>query len=312
MQVKCSCGKVLEVPDRLAGTSLKCPTCGKVFTAGAGSVVGASGVGKITVTCSCGKRLSAPARLAGKKVKCPACGAIVDVPGATTQDKPGFELDTPREQQGVEDEQYDLARPKCPQCGAFLEEGAQFCVACGTHLATGAHYESLDAEDARQAKRDHARSGLVVAIAVAAVLVAGGVTFAVWWFGLREKPQSANSGGSKVSAGSQTDKANAGTESPKAAPGDKQKLHTPPLKRSSDEGYLQTTAYAPWRANAKIRRLEVERAIQYYKTDKGALPKSLDELKKVYPFPDPPAETEYIYDPKTGKVDVGRIRDRAR
>src|SRR5580704_8997042 len=44
----------------------------------------------ISLSCTCGKVLKAKDEMAGKRAKCPACGAVLRVPGAPAEDKPGY------------------------------------------------------------------------------------------------------------------------------------------------------------------------------------------------------------------------------
>jgi RsiW-degrading membrane proteinase PrsW (M82 family) len=44
----------------------------------------------ISLPCTCGKVLKAKEEMAGKRAKCPACGAVLRVPGAPEEDKPGY------------------------------------------------------------------------------------------------------------------------------------------------------------------------------------------------------------------------------
>ena len=79
MQVTCSCGKVLNVPDTLAGKTARCPACKKILQM-PGEAPAAPVPSRIMVTCSCGKKLAAPVSAAGKKVLCPKCNQELAVP----------------------------------------------------------------------------------------------------------------------------------------------------------------------------------------------------------------------------------------
>jgi hypothetical protein len=78
MQFKCSCGKMLKIPDAMAGKKGKCPGCAKVFTAPASAT--AQSADKITFQCYCGSTLAVPASGAGKRIRCPSCKEAVHVP----------------------------------------------------------------------------------------------------------------------------------------------------------------------------------------------------------------------------------------
>ena len=205
MQVTCSCGKVLNVPENLAGKSGRCPACKKIFQM-PGAPPAVPLPSRITVTCSCGKKLAAPATAAGKKVLCPKCSKELTVPGGaakpssvaaggskrsapvitpmpppasyassapTAPRRPApapredltFDVEAappeppkpallPADSAGghAEREEYGLSKPKCPNCKADMPRGAQFCVECGTALATGAKIHGAAAPTAKTKK----------------------------------------------------------------------------------------------------------------------------------------------------------------
>ena len=80
MQVKCSCGKLLEIPDILAGKKARCPACKNVLSIPAGQAAQTGGSQMVMMECSCGKRLRAPVTAAGNTVRCPACNTELTVP----------------------------------------------------------------------------------------------------------------------------------------------------------------------------------------------------------------------------------------
>ena len=103
MQITCQCGRLLNVPDTLAGKQARCPACKNVFKveAPAGSpkppAAPPAPAGKVVFSCTCGRTLSAPAAFAGRKILCPACSHELVVPAspATTATPPPPEKDTP-------------------------------------------------------------------------------------------------------------------------------------------------------------------------------------------------------------------------
>ncbi|MGO8705734.1 MAG: hypothetical protein ACLQVA_18170 [Candidatus Brocadiia bacterium] len=224
MQVTCSCGKILNVPEKLAGKTARCPTCKKIL-----QMPGAPAAGplpsRITVTCSCGKKLAAPANAAGKKVLCPKCNKELTVPAPARKPsspvikpmpppasyasapapaaprKPApapkedlaFAIEAPppepampepliavsRTSGAAEKDEYGLGNPKCPSCKADMPHGAQFCVECGTALATGTKIKS--AAPASKIKKkfeldDETRKKLIYG--VIALIVIGVL---IWW-----------------------------------------------------------------------------------------------------------------------------------
>jgi hypothetical protein len=170
MQVKCDCGKTLNVPDTLAGKSARCPGCSKVFKV-PGAAAAAAPMGKLQFECGCGKKLSAPVSAAGRKIACPGCSKELIVPkpaggagasAAKPASKPAapppkaagdddLSLDDapppadppkaapPAEPEPAKEEggMYGVATTKCPSCKAELEAGSQFCTGCGTNISTG-------------------------------------------------------------------------------------------------------------------------------------------------------------------------------
>ena len=195
MQVTCSCGKVLNVPEMLAGKTARCPACKKTLQVPGAAPAGPA-ASRIMMECSCGQKLAVPAASAGKKVLCPKCRKELTVPGpakkpssvppgpasaeAGERGAPGitpvqgpasyaaaparprkpaaapaealsFDIEAPLPEPpqpkqsptdlaggDAEKAEYGLGRPRCPNCKAELPHAAQFCVECGTALATGA------------------------------------------------------------------------------------------------------------------------------------------------------------------------------
>jgi uncharacterized membrane protein YvbJ len=50
---------------------------------------------------------------------------------------------------GADKDEYGLSQPKCPNCKVDMPRGAQFCVECGTALATGAKIQGAAASAAK-------------------------------------------------------------------------------------------------------------------------------------------------------------------
>ncbi|MBI4614309.1 MAG: hypothetical protein HY720_11915 [Planctomycetes bacterium] len=103
IQVTCTCGRTLSIPDEFAGKKIECAMCGaKVPVPAPGAPAGlvapmpaapgaprpaASGPGpapapgaSISVLCACGQKLTVPAVMAGRSGRCPKCGAAVTIP----------------------------------------------------------------------------------------------------------------------------------------------------------------------------------------------------------------------------------------
>jgi hypothetical protein len=146
IEVACSCGKSLQVPDQLAGKKVKCPACETPLAVPASAV--AAGDAPIRVRCECGKTLAVPARLAGKKIKCPGCEQPVSVPlGEPAREKSGQPAsdgdDGLSDVDGVAsllDEanlKASATGRRCPDCRADMQPDDVICVNCGFNTETG-------------------------------------------------------------------------------------------------------------------------------------------------------------------------------
>lgn len=318
MQVKCACGKLLKVPDSAAGKSVKCPECARVLkipaaSRASGGAPAASVAGKITVVCSCGKRLAAPAVAAGKRVRCPACKAEITVPAA--QAAPGSEMDDPAfalDMSGFEppsppsgDEagnEYAVSTPRCPSCKAELEAGAQFCVACGTHLGSGTHVEGVNLDEVQQKRSERKKGPFIIGGVIAAVIAVTVVTlcfvrpnvdfsFFTSLFESDEEPVPSS-------------------EPPPPARSGPPKLGATRIERHGDEGYGNILIRAPTRARAKMNTLAGNQAIQAFEADHGRFPESLEELKQDgYELAELQTGLRYEYDKATGTLKVVSEKD---
>jgi hypothetical protein len=102
----------------------------------------------------------------------------------------------PEDSPGGEEEkaEYGLGSAKCPNCKANLAQGSQFCVECGTALATGAKMKSAAALGTT--KKGVQVDGEMVKKIVAGVVVAAAIAFGGWrvyktFYGRRVAPPSA-------------------------------------------------------------------------------------------------------------------------
>jgi len=184
MQVTCSCGKLLNVPDTLAGKNVRCPGCKKVFKA-EGVVAPATPPGKVAFACSCGRKLTAPVAAAGKKVACPACNKELVVPGAPPAAAPKLApaaapvFAPPPKDKDDGSGLYALSKPHCPSCKAEMEANAQFCIQCGTNLATGGKVQQADAQQQKAKSAALSPKTKMIFIGVGAVALIGGA-LGVW------------------------------------------------------------------------------------------------------------------------------------
>jgi len=78
---------------------------------------------------------------------------------------------------GEERGEYAVAGYKCPNCKASLEVGAQFCVECGTNLATGGKMDAAKADDIKSKKKLDRKTMMLIGGAIAGLIVIGALTF---------------------------------------------------------------------------------------------------------------------------------------
>ncbi len=322
MQIKCPCGKRLQVPDSAAGKRVKCPSCRKVLEIPAAaavpppapSVAPGADSEKLVVVCSCGTKMAVPVSAAGKRVRCPKCKETMDIPappaadefGVAVGSEPGddFELDfnageTPSPGASAAGEgdgnEYGIAAPKCPNCGRALDPGAQFCIGCGTHLGSGSKVDGIDVDAIQQEKQRRKKTKIVVASVIGAVVVVFGVSAAlivprVNWESLKfweskSGPKSSDSGskgGDKTGEGQQSIQ----------------------IEKKGDEDYLTFLIRGPARQELKLALASTQQAVAAFEIDKGRFPASVDELQQeMGTLAELPDGTEYAIDPETGTVD---------
>ena len=278
MQIKCKCGKLLKIPESFAGKNAKCPACGKVLRVPAAP----SGASKIIVTCECGKRLSAPASAAGKRVRCPGCGAEIVVPPAESPaaaaQSSGLELDYGSKADADEpdipqEDMFGVAGTTCPNCGAAMEPGSQFCVECGTSIATGAKTGGVDAEKVEKEKKTDRKTVFIIGGAVAAVVVVLGVTlFFVPFKRILGRDSTRDSAASGDTGG---------LPPPPAERQDNTTPRTGRVEREQSSSYLGTLVQAHRHADSKTKIIQVEHSIKAFQATEGRLPKDLKELEEA-------------------------------
>ena len=107
VQIKCQCGKSLNIPDAMVGKAVKCPGCSSVLKvpAKAGPSTGASTA----------RPAAAPSASASRAV--PASGGLDDL-----FDEEGFST---------------TVVAVCPSCAAEMAAGAVLCTKCGFHREHG-------------------------------------------------------------------------------------------------------------------------------------------------------------------------------
>lgn len=290
MQVTCSCGKLLNVPDTLAGRNVRCPGCKKVFKA-EGAAAPATPA-KITFSCPCGRKLTAPLIAAGKRVSCPACNKDLMVPeAAPAAPKPpaaapavaaaaaaaGKDKD---EGSGL----YTLAKPKCPNCKAELDVNAQFCVQCGTNLSTGSKVQKVETQKQDAATVAISPKVKLIFIGVGAVVVIG-AALGIWL---------------ALSKGSKAKQAQPRTSTTDASKDEKKELGI--------ADYVPFVVRQPKAVKVQMDKLAARQSVEAFRAQSGRLPKSREELEQAgYALPKLPDGQDYDYNPNTGEFEAYQL-----
>jgi hypothetical protein len=333
IQIKCSCGKLLGVPEKLAGKQVKCPDCGAPVRVPAGQPPEP----RVQVVCTCGAFFQAPARLKGKSVKCPKCGGLTEV--------------APQDDEEESSSTYGVATNRCVHCGVDLQAGTVLCMRCGTNQQTGQQMQQA-AEQPRQAS---ARAAVPVKAVVG--ILAGVVVLAVgyWLFAGRggskpaasqpaappsagQTPAAKPSGVESKPAAAQAPAAAAATPSaalPPAAPAasvpaspsvasvQPAPAAAPPPVRDppgqvvepkkvfgdDSEWVLERYVYAPHRAKDRVALEMAQKSINMFEMAEGRKPASLKEVVDKGYGPLNPVEDglELGMDANTGKAVLYRV-----
>jgi predicted Zn finger-like uncharacterized protein len=115
----------------------------------------------------------------GKKVKCPACAHLFVVAtvikttlAKETSPKPASRKPAAPSAapQDDDDAPFEIAGATCGGCGAKLDPAAQFCVDCGTYVATGAKLE-VEAATGKKEKASRKKTMLIVSAVVLGVII---------------------------------------------------------------------------------------------------------------------------------------------
>jgi predicted RNA-binding Zn-ribbon protein involved in translation (DUF1610 family) len=172
IQLTCSCGKRLRVPDNAAGKRAKCPACGKVgivpspvmAATVAGGAPAASAAPHheeedvmVRFWCGCGTYLQALSRYVGRDVRCPRCGSVRSIPAVDEDEGSNGHA------HGLEARRlrFDAAHQRRPEPLDVAQEYA---------------------EEKPKRKR---RSAWPWVIALLLLLLLGGGGFSAWYFWLR-------------------------------------------------------------------------------------------------------------------------------
>lgn len=136
IKTSCSCGKVIQAPDNLAGKSVKCPGCSKPV-----KVPGAAPASKSAATA---KPAPAPAKPATASkpgaVAKPAVSAKAPAKPAAPKPaavaKPAASFAAKKPVKDFDIEEMEVAA-RCPKCQVNISPTDVICTGCGTNLKTG-------------------------------------------------------------------------------------------------------------------------------------------------------------------------------
>lgn len=115
IKLKCSCGQVLSIPDKMAGKTGKCPKCKKEI------------------------KVPTPKQKAAHKQKAAPKPQSAGVAGGA---QAGGGLDSLFEEAGL----TQKTGPTCPQCMAEVKPGTVLCTSCGFHLESGERLTGADVQ----------------------------------------------------------------------------------------------------------------------------------------------------------------------
>ncbi|MCA9133878.1 MAG: hypothetical protein KDA45_12015 [Planctomycetales bacterium] len=138
IQLKCSCGHLLKVPDKFAGKTGKCPQCQKAIKIPAAT----SGSAKRPAGAA-----AAPA--AGAKATSPAASKVPA--GKAPAGKGGSKAATAAQASDGWDALFDevgltkKSGPVCPKCAAGIKPGAVVCTQCGFQFESGENLVGFEA-----------------------------------------------------------------------------------------------------------------------------------------------------------------------
>jgi alkanesulfonate monooxygenase SsuD/methylene tetrahydromethanopterin reductase-like flavin-dependent oxidoreductase (luciferase family) len=120
----------------------------------------------VHVACpGCAKALKVSDASVGKKCKCPGCGLIFPVQAPAAPPPPPPEQDVP----------FEIAAATCSRCGTKLDPAAQFCVGCGTYVATGTQVNA-EALSGKKAKASRKKTALIISAVVFVIAALAAVT----------------------------------------------------------------------------------------------------------------------------------------
>ena len=277
----------------------------------------------ISVKCSCGKVLSIPDSLAGQKVKCPQCsqpvlagGGPAKTPSASSGLGP-MQKDGPKGKGG---QGPKIPKPKCKRCGHEMELAALVCVACGLNQSTG---ESVAGFDGQVKKEKGAGFSLPkdkrIIIAVAVVVLAGGA-FAAFHF-LNKGKKAAPAAPAPAAPAPAVPAKPPEAKPPEAKPEEQpaaaeakapvmEKVEAKPIIGASGEWFFDSVLKSPLRTQDKMILTATQQAVDAFKAEKGALPKSVEELEKAGygPLQKPSGDLILGLDRQTGQVGLYRVK----
>ncbi|MGE4158994.1 MAG: hypothetical protein AB7F75_07840 [Planctomycetota bacterium] len=141
IKTTCSCGKVFQAPDNLAGKSVKCPGCSKPL-----KVPGPAAVPKSAATAT--KPPAGPAKPSATPAKpVPAAKPAPAKSAAPAKPAPAKPMAKPASKPVAAGsvkkpaKEFDFDEPevsvRCPKCQVNISPTDVICTGCGTNLKTG-------------------------------------------------------------------------------------------------------------------------------------------------------------------------------
>lgn len=181
LRVKCKCGKLLQIPEALAGKKVSCPGCKKLYRIPAE---------KFGLVAAAGPTAARPAAAAGAPAR-PAAATEIDalISSPSEIDISPSQLDLLGDLGASSSDlvSHAPAQPaalkECPNCRKVMVESSVLCTACGFNTATGKVTKSKALKQAAPGRRADSRpgGGTIAKILLLLILV-GGVALVGWYF----------------------------------------------------------------------------------------------------------------------------------
>ena len=150
IKIKCSCGQVLSVPDKLAGKTGKCPQCQKAVKIPLPSSPQAASAAIPAGKTAAPAAKPAVAKTAAASATAKQAAGKSAAPKQAPAKQPAAAAAT-----GVMDQLLDEAGlkrrtgPVCPKCGSDIRPGAVVCTSCGLKFESGEQLAGFHSKSSR-------------------------------------------------------------------------------------------------------------------------------------------------------------------